>query len=92
MLGLNRNFGERIYLRLRTDAYDGFRSYDSIMNTLIHELTHNVFGPHDQKFWNLFAEMKKQYMQFHEKYNKFVSTLLFKNGERYRFLFCHKIS
>lgn len=34
LLGLNRNRGEVIELRLRTDAYDGYRDYKTIRNTL----------------------------------------------------------
>jgi len=41
-LGLNRNRGEVIELRLRTDRYDGYRDYKVIRKTLCHELSHNV--------------------------------------------------
>jgi hypothetical protein len=34
-------------LRLRTDAYDGFRLYSEVRRVLCHELTHNVWGDHD---------------------------------------------
>ncbi|KAJ0124631.1 ubiquitin metalloprotease fusion protein [Diaporthe amygdali] len=53
LLGLNRNRGEVIELRLRTDAYDGYRDYKTIRATLCHELAHNVHGPHDRNFWDL---------------------------------------
>ncbi|KAF2755156.1 ubiquitin/metalloprotease fusion protein [Pseudovirgaria hyperparasitica] len=59
-LGLNRNKGEVIELRLRTDAMDGYRDYKTIRNTLCHELAHNVHGPHDQKFWKLCREIEKE--------------------------------
>ncbi|MCJ1363965.1 hypothetical protein MMC16_003074 [Acarospora aff. strigata] len=52
-LGLNRNRGEVIELRLRTDAYDGYRDYKTIRRTLCHELAHNVYGEHDADFWAL---------------------------------------
>ena len=52
-LGLNRNRGEVIELRLRTDAYDGYRDYRTIRRTLCHELAHCVYGEHDAKFWEL---------------------------------------
>ena len=42
-LGLNRNHGEVIELRLRTDSYDGYRDYKIIRKTLCHELSHNVW-------------------------------------------------
>src|SRR6202000_2530513 len=57
-LGLNRNAGEVIELRLRTDAYDGYRDYKTIRKTLCHELSHNVWGPHDQNFWKLCREIE----------------------------------
>ncbi|KAI9716879.1 MAG: hypothetical protein M1812_005028 [Candelaria pacifica] len=59
-LGLNRNRGEVIELRLRTDAYDGYRDYKTIRKTLCHELAHNVFGEHDRNFWDLCKEIEKE--------------------------------
>lgn len=60
LLGLNRNKGEVIELRLRTDAYDGYRDYKTIRNTLCHELAHNVHGPHDRKFWDLCHQIERE--------------------------------
>ncbi|KAI1368899.1 WLM domain-containing protein [Xylaria arbuscula] len=60
ILGLNRNQGEVIELRLRTDAYDGYRDYKTIRNTLCHELAHNVHGPHDRKFWDLCHQIERE--------------------------------
>lgn len=57
-LGLNRNRGEVIELRLRTDAYDGYRDYKVIRKTLCHELAHNVWGEHDSRFWKLCREIE----------------------------------
>lgn len=59
-LGLNRNQGEVIELRLRTDAYDGYRDYKTIRNTLCHELAHNVWGPHDRNFWELCKKIERE--------------------------------
>ncbi|POS85887.1 hypothetical protein EPUL_002511 [Erysiphe pulchra] len=59
-LGLNRNQGEIIELRLRTDAYDGYRDYKTIRRTLCHELTHNVYGPHNRDFWDLCKQIEKE--------------------------------
>ncbi|KAJ5717095.1 hypothetical protein N7488_002741 [Penicillium malachiteum] len=59
-LGLNRNKGEVIELRLRTDAYDGYRDYRTIRKTLCHELAHCVFGPHDRDFWDLTSQIEKE--------------------------------
>lgn len=62
-LGLNRNAGEVIELRLRTDAYDGYRDYKVIRNTLCHELAHNVHGEHDRKFWDLCHDIEREVAQ-----------------------------
>jgi len=59
-LGLNRNRGQAIELRLRTDAYDGYRDYRTIRRTLCHELAHNVWGEHDRNFWDLTAEIERE--------------------------------
>jgi hypothetical protein len=59
-LGLNRNAGEVIELRLRTDAYDGYRDYKTIRKTLCHELAHNVHGPHDRNFWDLCHQVERE--------------------------------
>lgn len=60
LLGLNRNAGQVIELRLRTDAYDGYRAYNTIRATLCHELAHNVHGPHDRKFWDLCHQIERE--------------------------------
>lgn len=52
-LGLNRNKGEVIEVRLRTDWYDGWRDYKTVRKTLMHELSHIEFSEHDRDFWNL---------------------------------------
>ena len=59
-LGLNRNRGEVIELRLRTDRYDGYRDYKVIRKTLCHELSHNVWGDHDRNFWDLTNQIEKE--------------------------------
>ncbi|KAK1754621.1 WLM-domain-containing protein [Echria macrotheca] len=60
ILGRNRNFGEVIELRLRTDAYDGYRDYKTIRKTLCHELAHNVHGDHDRDFWDLCHQIERE--------------------------------
>ncbi|KAE8685906.1 putative lipid-A-disaccharide synthase [Hibiscus syriacus] len=53
ILGFNKNHGEEISLRLRTDDLKGFRKYESIKKTLLHELAHMVFSEHDSNFYAL---------------------------------------
>ncbi|KAK0747470.1 WLM domain-containing protein [Apiosordaria backusii] len=60
ILGLNRNKGEVIELRLRTDRYDGWRDYKGVRKTLCHELAHNVHGDHDADFWRLCRQIEKE--------------------------------
>ncbi|KAI0598714.1 ubiquitin/metalloprotease fusion protein [Biscogniauxia sp. FL1348] len=60
ILGLNHNHGEKIELRLRTDAYDGYRDYKTIRNTLCHELAHNVHSAHDRLFWDLCHQIERE--------------------------------
>jgi hypothetical protein len=45
ILGLNKNAGEEISLRLLTDDLEGTRLYREVRKVLLHELAHNVFGP-----------------------------------------------
>lgn len=59
-LGLNRNKGQVIELRLRTDAYDGYRDYRTIRRTLCHELAHCVYSDHDRDFWNLTRQIEEE--------------------------------
>ena len=59
-LGLNRNMGEVIELRLRTDRFDGYRDYKVIRKTLCHELSHNVWTDHDRNFWDLTNQIEKE--------------------------------
>ena len=60
VLGYNRNAGQEISLRLRTDDLRGFRRYDRIRETLIHELAHNVFSEHDNNFKELNSRLKRE--------------------------------
>jgi hypothetical protein len=58
LLGLNVNRGHKIYLRLRPHGNDTwFLPMESLMGTMLHELTHNVFGPHDVKFYKKLDEL-----------------------------------
>lgn len=58
LLGLNFNRGLKIQLRLR-HPYNEQKFYDKyhILGTMLHELTHNLFGPHDSKFHNKLNEL-----------------------------------
>ncbi|KAL3679840.1 hypothetical protein R1sor_022796 [Riccia sorocarpa] len=60
ILGFNKNRGEEISLRLRTDDLKGFRKYDSIKKTLLHELAHMVHDEHDEKFHALDKKLNEE--------------------------------
>ena len=65
LLGYNTNHGARIDVRLRTADLAGFMPYPALVETLLHELAHNMVGPHDEHFWHLFAQLKADYLRYH---------------------------
>ena len=60
VLGLNKNHGMEILLRLRTDDLSGFRKPLSIRKVLYHELAHNVFSDHDNNFYRLMRQIERE--------------------------------
>lgn len=60
ILGFNKNQGEEISLRLRTDDLKGFRKYQSIKKTLLHELAHMVYSEHDANFYALDKQLNQE--------------------------------
>ncbi|KAE8808282.1 hypothetical protein D1007_15469 [Hordeum vulgare] len=60
ILGFNKNMGEEISLRLRTDDLKGFRKYESIKKTLLHELAHMVHSEHDALFFALNKQLNEE--------------------------------
>lgn len=60
LLGFNKNQGEEISLRLRTDDLKGFRKYDSIKKTLLHELAHMIYSEHDANFYALDKQLNQE--------------------------------
>ncbi|KAG6811551.1 hypothetical protein H0H92_006904 [Tricholoma furcatifolium] len=66
LLGLNVNAGQAIKLRLRTDLYDGSRLYKDVRRVLCHELTHNVWGDHDDNFKELNSKLNREVAEFEQ--------------------------
>ncbi|KAM0746521.1 WLM-domain-containing protein [Meredithblackwellia eburnea MCA 4105] len=64
LLGLNRNAGQEICLRLLTNALDGTRSYLDVRRVLLHELTHNVWSPHDDNFKTLNSQLNREVTEY----------------------------
>ncbi|XP_057953623.1 uncharacterized protein LOC131147957 [Malania oleifera] len=60
ILGFNKNHGEEISLRLRTDDLKGFRKYERIKATLLHELAHMVHSEHDANFHALEKQLNEE--------------------------------
>ncbi|KAI0640007.1 WLM domain-containing protein [Trametes polyzona] len=60
--GLNINSGQKILVRLRPPhAPDTFYDEEHIVHTMLHELTHNVHGPHDEKFYKFLTGLEEEY-------------------------------
>ncbi|TCD62153.1 hypothetical protein EIP91_007281 [Steccherinum ochraceum] len=56
------NGGQKILLRLRPAvAPDTFYDEEDIVHTMLHELTHNVHGPHDEKFYKFLSGLEEEY-------------------------------
>ncbi|KAJ0113715.1 hypothetical protein Patl1_01910 [Pistacia atlantica] len=74
ILGVNKNHGEEISLRLRTDDLKGFRKYERIKKTLLHELmiveelivflffvqAHMLYSEHDANFYALDRQLNQE--------------------------------
>lgn len=62
LLGLNVNHGQKILIRLRPPfSENSFYPMSDLIGTMLHELTHNVHGPHDAKFYALLDELRTKY-------------------------------
>ncbi|PBL00671.1 WLM-domain-containing protein [Armillaria gallica] len=61
---LDVNMGQKILLRLRP-AYspESFLDVEEVVQTMLHELTHNVHGPHDDKFYKFLSGLQDEYEQ-----------------------------
>jgi hypothetical protein len=61
LLGMNTNQGQIIQLRLRHAGDETqFLPFEQILDTMLHELTHNVHGPHNQHFHALWAKLREE--------------------------------
>ncbi|KAF4604781.1 hypothetical protein EYR40_003563 [Pleurotus pulmonarius] len=56
------NGGQKILLRLRLPHDAGsFYDEEQVVLVMLHELTHNVHGPHDDKFYKFLSELEAEY-------------------------------
>jgi len=69
LLGLNVNRGQKILIRLRYHSNDRlFLPLSDLVGTFLHELTHNIYGAHDSKFYKFLDNLKSRYETL--QYNK----------------------
>ena len=59
-MGLNIGGGAEVKLRLRrpNNEWDFF-PYEQVLDTMLHELCHNEYGPHNSGFYNLLDGIRK---------------------------------
>jgi hypothetical protein len=74
VMGLNRNKGQQILLRIRTDDLKGFRKTPSIREVLYHELAHNVHSEHNADFFQLMRQIKKECLEMDWTNGNGIST------------------
>lgn len=62
LLGLNINKGYKICIRLRYHhSPDLFLPLEELVDTMLHELSHNVWGEHDSNFHRLWDELRDEH-------------------------------
>ncbi|RMZ90474.1 hypothetical protein DV736_g2293, partial [Chaetothyriales sp. CBS 134916] len=62
LLGLNINRGQKICLRLRYPGDDHqFLPLENVVDTMLHELAHNVIGPHNREFHALWDKLRDEH-------------------------------
>lgn len=75
LLGMNINYGAKIMLRLRDPWNENkFLSREVILQTMLHELTHNLFGPHCANFYAKLDSFISLQLVIEQKglYDKFI--------------------
>ncbi|GAA5823476.1 hypothetical protein JCM11251_000646 [Rhodosporidiobolus azoricus] len=63
LLGVNYNSGSRIKIRLRpqADPHSFIPLEESLIGTMLHELSHNLRGPHDDQFFKILDGLQDEY-------------------------------
>ncbi|KAK5799571.1 WLM domain-containing protein [Linnemannia elongata] len=62
LLGMNTNRGWKIQLCLRYHNDENtFLPWEDILGTMLHELAHNIRGPHDQQFYKALDGLNDEY-------------------------------
>ncbi|KAF8316622.1 WLM-domain-containing protein [Clavulina sp. PMI_390] len=91
LVGLNVNGGQQILLRLRPHwAPNTFYSEEEIVGVMLHELTHNVHGPHDDRFYKYLAGLEREYEDLQR--SGYAGEGFFAPGERLGLGTSHNLS
>lgn len=62
LLGMNTNHGQLIQLRLRHPGdQTQFLPFEAVVDTMLHELCHNVIGPHNREFNALWEQLREEH-------------------------------
>src|SRR5690554_2134810 len=62
LLGMNTNRGWKIQLCLRYHSDENtFLPWEDILGTMLHELAHNIRGPHDAQFYKALDDLNNEY-------------------------------
>ncbi|KAI0260238.1 WLM domain-containing protein [Gloeopeniophorella convolvens] len=81
LVGMHINMGQKILLRLRPAwAPDTFYAEEDVVHVMLHELTHNVHGPHDQTFYKFLSGLEEEYYEL--KRTGYAGEGFFSNGRR----------
>ncbi|KAJ5754021.1 uncharacterized protein N7511_008174 [Penicillium nucicola] len=68
LLGLNVNSGQKVCLRLRYPSdQNQFLPIEEVVDTMLHELCHNVIGPHNQQFHALWNQLRDEHEELIRK-------------------------
>ncbi|MCJ1310925.1 hypothetical protein MMC25_004593 [Agyrium rufum] len=68
LLGVNWNKGQKICLRLRYPSDERqFLPIEQVVDTMLHELCHNVHGPHNEAFHALWNQLRSEHEQLIRK-------------------------
>ncbi|KAH9849274.1 WLM domain-containing protein [Lenzites betulinus] len=78
---LDINAGQKILVRLRPPhAPDTFYDQEEVIHTMLHELTHNVHGPHDDKFYKFLSGLEDEYAALRQ--SGYSGEGFYSNGHR----------
>lgn len=81
LLGMNVNGGQKILIRLRPH-YDqsAFMQEEELLGTMLHELTHNVHGPHDERFYAFLDQLQDELAELQRR--GYSGEGFYSNGHR----------